>query len=215
MTAPAPPATPSAAPSATPSQPLAGAAGASPAALADALAAEHAAIYAYGPIGVRLEDDLADAAREAESAHRQRRDALVVSLAGRQAPAPSPHAAYELPFPVADAEDALRLAVLVEERVAAVWLAVLARSPAPAASGRPTAGPDGDMPGSAGPEQGGPAPEAQGGPAPAAPGAVGPGGLASDREAALAALVDAAVRATRWRAAASISPTTVPFPGQP
>jgi len=43
-----------------------------------ALAAEHAAIYAYGPIGVRLDGDLAEAAREAEEAHRQRRDALVV-----------------------------------------------------------------------------------------------------------------------------------------
>lgn len=132
-----------------------------------ALAAEHAAIYAYGPIGVRLDGDLAEAAREAEEAHRQRRDALVVWLAQRQIEAPSPQPAYELPFPVTDEAAALRLAVLVEERVAAVWRAVLE------AAGRP------------------------------------------ERETALAALVDAAVRATRWRTAAGIEPATVPFPGAP
>ena len=132
-----------------------------------ALAAEHAAIYAYGPIGVRLDGDLAEAAREAEEAHRQRRDALVVWLAQRQIEAPPPQPAYELPFPVTDEADALRLAILVEERVAAAWRAAL--EPA----GRP------------------------------------------ERETALAALVDAAVRATRWRAAAGIEPATVPFPGDP
>lgn len=93
--------------------------------LADALAAEHAAIFAYGPIGVRLEDALADAARDAEAAHRRRRDALVLALAETEAQVPAPEPSYVLPFEVTDAADALRLAVLVEERVAAVWRAVL------------------------------------------------------------------------------------------
>lgn len=35
------------------------------------------------------------------------------------------------------------------------------------------------------------------------------------REAALDALTQAAVRATRWRATAGTTPLTVPFPGQP
>jgi hypothetical protein len=93
--------------------------------LADALAAEHAAIYAYGPIGVRLDGAEAGAAREAEAAHRVRRDALVLALAARDARAPVAEPSYRLPFPLADADDARQLAVLVEERVAALWRAVL------------------------------------------------------------------------------------------
>lgn len=36
-----------------------------------------------------------------------------------------------------------------------------------------------------------------------------------DRSAALSALTDAAVRATRWRRRAGVTPVTVPFPGRP
>jgi hypothetical protein len=93
--------------------------------LADALAAEHAAIYAYGPIGVRLTDAAASAARAAEAAHRTRRDALILKLAeGGTTPAPAAPA-YTLPFPVTDRASALRLAVEIEERTAAVWRACL------------------------------------------------------------------------------------------
>jgi hypothetical protein len=93
--------------------------------LVTALAAEHAAIYAYGLIGVRLDDDLAETAREAEAVHRQRRDTLLLVLAERGVEAPSGAAAYDLPFEVTDAESALELAVLVEDRVAGVWRAAL------------------------------------------------------------------------------------------
>jgi hypothetical protein len=93
--------------------------------LASALAAEHAAIYAYGPIGARLDDDLAETARRAEAAHRQRRDDLTVLLTQRGTQPPAGAAAYDLPFQVTDEESALELAVLVEERVAAVWRAAL------------------------------------------------------------------------------------------
>lgn len=134
-------------------------------ALLDALAAEHAASYAYGAIGARLEDDLAEDAREVEQAHRQRRDTLVVLLDERGVTAPAPAAAYQLPFPVTDSDAGLQLAVLIEERVAAVWRAAL------------------------------------------------PEVTRDDRVLALAALVDAAVRATRWRMAAGVTPATVPFPG--
>jgi hypothetical protein len=132
-----------------------------------ALAAEEAAIYAYGVIGVNLgaAADRAEA-RAAEQAHRTRRDAAVSRLAELNAStAPAP-AAYRLPFPVTSAASALKLAIHIEDGVAAAWRAVL-----PASDG-------------------------------------------GDRTAALAALTDAAVRATRWRRRAGVSPVTLPFPGR-
>jgi hypothetical protein len=44
--------------------------------------------------------------------------------------------------------------------------------------------------------------------------AVLPATEGEDRRAALAALTDAAVRATRWRRLAGVTPATVPFPGR-
>lgn len=100
-----------------------------PTRLADALAAEHAAIYAYGPIGVRLDDQEAAAARRAEEIHRERRDTLVLTLAARGAEVPVAEASYALPFEVTDAGAARRLAILVEERIGAVWRAALPAAP--------------------------------------------------------------------------------------
>jgi ferritin-like protein len=136
--------------------------------LAAALAAEEAAIYAYGVIGVRLtgKGDRTEA-RAAEQTHRTRRDALVSKLAQLKAStAPAP-AAYELPFAVTDRAEALKLAIHVEDGVAAAWRAVL------------------------------------------------PATQATDRTDALAALTDSAVRATRWRRLAEVTPITLPFPGRP
>ncbi|MCM0678937.1 ferritin-like domain-containing protein, partial [Micromonospora phytophila] len=42
-----------------------------------------------------------------------------------------------------------------------------------------------------------------------------PATTGADRDLALAALVEYAVRATRWRRTAGITPLTVPFPGRP
>ncbi|WP_320065300.1 ferritin-like domain-containing protein [Micromonospora sp. RTGN7] len=136
-------------------------------ALADALTAEYAAVFAYGPIGVRLTDAARTAARRAESAHRARRDALVLQLSAAGNPVPADKAGYALPFPVTDAAGALRLAVEVEERTAAFWRAAL------------------------------------------------PHTTGADRNRALAALTDCAVRATRWRHTAGVTPVTVAFPGRP
>jgi hypothetical protein len=136
--------------------------------LAAALAAEEAAIYAYGPIGVRLTTggDRTEA-RSAEAAHRDRRDALITRLDQLSvSAAPSP-AGYALPFPVTDRAAAFKLAVQVEDGVAAAWRAAL-----PVTEG-------------------------------------------ADRVTALSALTDAAVRATRWRRLAGVTPVTVPFPGRP
>ncbi|HET6530489.1 MAG TPA: ferritin-like domain-containing protein [Actinoplanes sp.] len=136
--------------------------------LAAALAAEEAAIYAYGALGVHLTRDTdRDAARAAEQIHRARRDVLISRLAELNAStAPAP-AGYDLPFPVTDRATALRLAVHVEDGVAQAWRATL-------------------------------------------PVTTGP-----DRATALSALTDAAVRATRWRRTAGITPLTMPFPGRP
>jgi hypothetical protein len=136
-------------------------------ALADALAAEYAAIFAYGPIGVRLTDAARRDARAAEAAHRARRDALVLQLSAGGGEVPADRAGYALPFAVTDRAAALRLAVEIEERTAAFWRAAL-----PVTTG-------------------------------------------ADRTRALNALTDCAVRATRWRRMAGVSPVTVAFPGRP
>ena len=135
--------------------------------LATALAAEHAAIFAYGAIGVRLTGAEQQEARAAEEAHRARRDALIVALATDGDSPPPTEPGYALPFPVTDRASALRLAVHVEERTAAAWRAAL----------RETTG--------------------------------------DQRAQALDGLIDCAVRATRWRRFAGLTPVTVPFPGRP
>jgi len=136
--------------------------------LGAALAAEEAAIYAYGIIGVHLpgEGDVAEA-RAAEQAHRGRRDYLVARLDTLEASAAPSPAGYELPFPVTDRESALKLAIQVEDGVAQSWRPVL-----PVTTG-------------------------------------------NDRGAALAAMTEAAVRATRWRRLAAVTPATLAFPGRP
>ncbi|MEU6311606.1 ferritin-like domain-containing protein [Streptomyces sp. NPDC047014] len=96
-------------------------AGGSLAAAQAALAAEHAAAYAYGVIGARSTGPRATEAREAYGVHLARRDALVRTvreLGG--APRPS-EAAYTLPFPVRTPADAERLAAVVEDRVAGAY----------------------------------------------------------------------------------------------
>jgi hypothetical protein len=136
--------------------------------MAGALAAELAAIYAYGVLGVRLTaEDEQDEARTAEQAHRQRRDYLVSRMDELKVTAAAAPAGYELPFPVTDRASAVRLAIHIEDGVAQAWRPVL------------------------------------------------PITQAGDRGAALSALTDAAVRATRWRRLASVTPLTLPFPGRP
>jgi ferritin-like protein len=135
--------------------------------LAVALAAEEAAIYAYGILGVHLGGDGDKTeARADEQAHRARRDAVMMAMvAAGVPPGPAP-AAYELPFAVRDAAAALKLAIHVEDGVAQAWRPVLAVS------------------------------------------------AGADRTTALSAMTDAAVRATRWRRLAKITPITLAFPGR-
>jgi len=131
-----------------------------------ALAAEHAAIFAYGRLGVMLDAKGKDEARAAEMAHRSRRDTIVLKLdEAKASPAPA-EPGYALPFPLTDSASGVRLAIHVEEGVAANWRAVL----------RTVEG--------------------------------------AHRQAALEAYSDAALRATRWRRLAGVTPVTTPFPGR-
>ncbi|MGV9303184.1 MULTISPECIES: ferritin-like domain-containing protein [unclassified Nonomuraea] len=93
-----------------------------------ALAAEHAAVYAYGLMGARTTGDLRDKVTAAFDAHRARRDQLraLVSAAGGK-PA-EPEAAYTLPSVPGSAAAAVRLAVQVEAGITAAYLELAAAS---------------------------------------------------------------------------------------
>jgi Domain of unknown function (DUF4439) len=96
--------------------------------LSAALVAEHAAIYGYGVVGAHLGSTDQDAARQAESAHRSRRDALIIRLTAAKQDAPPAAPAYQMPFPVTDRASAVRLAVVLEERTGRVWRQALIAS---------------------------------------------------------------------------------------
>ncbi|MFF6776402.1 ferritin-like domain-containing protein [Streptomyces sp. NPDC012637] len=86
-----------------------------------ALAAEHAAVYGYGVVGARVDGSRRADATAAYEAHRARRDALrrtVRDLGGDPVAAAG---GYELPFAVPDPAAAVRLAAVLEDRVAGVY----------------------------------------------------------------------------------------------
>ncbi|MEV6164375.1 ferritin-like domain-containing protein [Streptomyces sp. NPDC052052] len=86
-----------------------------------ALAAEHAAVYGYGVVGGRVSDGRRAEATAAHHAHRARRDALVRTVRDLGGEPVAAQAAYALPFAVPDAAAAVRLAALLEDRVAGVY----------------------------------------------------------------------------------------------
>ncbi|MFI9205883.1 ferritin-like domain-containing protein [Streptomyces sp. NPDC053048] len=86
-----------------------------------ALAAEHAAVYGYGVVGGRVEEDRAAEAREAYQAHRARRDVMIRAVRDLGAEPEAAAAAYTLPFPVTDGASAVRLAAELERRLSAVY----------------------------------------------------------------------------------------------
>jgi hypothetical protein len=95
------------------------------AALQEALAAEHAAVWGYGVVGAALSEDSRDAAVIAEAAHRDVRDRVTALLAGRDAEPVGAEGAYVLPFPVLSEVDAATLAAVLEDGVSAAWVRVL------------------------------------------------------------------------------------------
>lgn len=100
-------------------------AGTETAALREALVAEHAAVWGYGVVGAALDEGARGPATEAETAHRDIRDQLTALLEDRDAEPVRAEGAYALPFPVLSAVDAARLAVVLEDGVAAAWVRVL------------------------------------------------------------------------------------------
>jgi hypothetical protein len=95
------------------------------AALNDALAAEHAAVWGYGVVGAALAGDSRQTAAVAESAHRDVRDEVSALLAGRKADVVDAQGAYALPFPVLSEVDAAALGAVLEDGVATAWVRVL------------------------------------------------------------------------------------------
>ncbi|WP_436760782.1 ferritin-like domain-containing protein [Streptosporangium sp. V21-05] len=94
--------------------------------LGAALAAEHAAVYAYGVIAARTTGRLRTAMTTAYNAHRARRDKLrtmIITAGGTPA---EPKAAYELPVTPSGATQAVELAVLVERGVTGAYLELAA-----------------------------------------------------------------------------------------
>ena len=98
------------------------------AALNDALAAEHTAVWGYGVVGAALGADAQPQAAAAEAAHRDVRDQVIALLAGREADVVDAEGAYALPFPVLSEVDAAALAAVLEDGVAAAWVRVLDQS---------------------------------------------------------------------------------------
>ena len=135
-------------------------------ALQTALAAEHAIVWGYGVVGAHAGDALLARVRDADDAHRTRRDDTVALITRYGGTPVATEAEYALPFPVTDRGSALRLAVHLEEGAAAAWRSAVAATD--------------DV---------------------------------QVRRAALTALSDAAVQATRWRLAQPTTPATEPFPG--
>ena len=97
-------------------------------ALADALAAEHAAVYAYGVVAAFALASRRDAVAAATRAHATRRDAVTDALTVDGATAPLSAPGYALPAAVIDAVTAMRLAVTLEDDTALAWRSVLERS---------------------------------------------------------------------------------------
>jgi hypothetical protein len=95
------------------------------AALQDALAAAHTAVWGYGVVGAALPVDARKPGVAAELAHRDLRDQLAALLTSRSVDPVEAEAAYTLPFPVLSPVDAAALAVTLEEGTAEAWTWVL------------------------------------------------------------------------------------------
>ncbi|GAA2867040.1 ferritin-like domain-containing protein [Nonomuraea rubra] len=90
--------------------------------LRKALAAEHAALFAYGLLAARTSGTVRRRMSEAFESHRAHRDqlrALITARGGRPA---EPDASYALPFFPSNATLAVKLAVQLENGVAAAYL---------------------------------------------------------------------------------------------
>jgi hypothetical protein len=95
------------------------------AALFDAIATEHGAIYGYGVVSAHSTAEDNALVAESMAQHRARREEALVMLAEHSVTPPLPAAGYELPLEVTDPGDAAELAVRMESDTATAWRAVL------------------------------------------------------------------------------------------
>ena len=97
-------------------------------AMQDALAGEHAAVYAYGVIGGRLDyaTTYQDLAARHFREHRERRDSLTGFLRDSGTKPVAAEPAYDLPVEVASNSDAQRIGQQIEDRCAVLYAGVVA-----------------------------------------------------------------------------------------
>lgn len=95
------------------------------AALCDALATEYGAVYGYGLVSAYSLPEFNDLVVTTIRQHRDRRDRTIAILTGRSVQVPLPAAGYQVPIPLTTSNDALRLAVRMENDTAAAWRAVV------------------------------------------------------------------------------------------
>jgi Domain of unknown function (DUF4439) len=93
-----------------------------------ALAAEQTAVYGYGVLGAHLAGQAQRSATADWIAHQVARDRLEALLRSLGVVPAAAAVAYRLPAPVRTPAEARSLAVLLEERVAAAYLSVVALS---------------------------------------------------------------------------------------
>jgi hypothetical protein len=136
------------------------------AALFDAVAGEHAAIYGYGVVSAHSTPDENTLVARSMAEHRARREAAIALLTDSGAAVPLPAVGYALPIEVTTPRQAGQVAIDMEQDTATAWRAVV--------------------------EQ------------------------ATDekvRAFGVAAMLEAAVTAARWRVVVGQKPSTVAFPG--
>ncbi|BCI52749.1 hypothetical protein NIIDNTM18_20270 [Mycolicibacterium litorale] len=94
-------------------------------ALYDAIATEHAAIYGYGLVSAHSTPEVNWLVSASIAEHRERREAAIALLEGRQVAPPLPAAGYRVPMPVKTPKQAAELALRMEEDGATAWRAVV------------------------------------------------------------------------------------------
>lgn len=102
------------------------------AALCDALATEHGVVYGYGLVSAYSLPEFNDLVVATIRQHRERRDRTIAILTGRSVEVPLAAAGYQVPIPVTTSNDALRLAVRMENDTATAWRAVVEQAREPA-----------------------------------------------------------------------------------
>jgi hypothetical protein len=90
-----------------------------------ALAGVHACVYGYGVVGAHLPDG-AEPAHEALAAHRAARDDLATLITEAGATPVAALSGYALPTPVTDETTAAALAALMEDRLVALYIDLVA-----------------------------------------------------------------------------------------